>query len=176
VSFDTILSFMKKALKALEGGHEPPEPVEVFEFMVVRGTTPGQLEALIEVVEVEHEVWSEHGVRARPALHPFVSERLGVYTLDPEIVGRLLGYPECCVRYFLDGHVRYDHEGPAVVTEGFVPCSRTCEGAVRARLLDPEPDVEAYREVERELEGELGDLPRYHTEYRGYYEYHGVGP
>ncbi len=176
MSFDGVLRFLKRSLKALEGSREPPEPVEVFDFMVSRGVTAGDVETLMAVVEVEREVWKEHGVLARPALHPFVSERLGVYTLDPEVVGDLLGYPGCCVRYFLEGHVRFDHEGPAVVTEGFVPCARDCDRAVEARLLDPDPDPEAYREVERELEGELGLLPRYHTEYRGYYEYHGVGP
>ncbi len=174
-ALERVLNFLQDLQSHLEGTGDLPEPHPIARFALQR-TTPHDLQLCTAIVETELELWENSGLHVRPALHPYVAERLGVYTLDDELIGRFLDYPDCCVDYFLDGHTRYDHDPPTttVLTEGFVPCRATCDRAHRAHLLETTDDPAPYRELERELERALQRLgvPSYHSAYEGFYEIH----
>jgi len=172
-TLERVLTFLQDLRSHLDGTGDMPEPRTLAEFALQR-LTPMDLDLCINIVETELVLWEESGLHVRPALHPYVSERIGVYTLDDEEIGRFLGYPECCVEYFLEGHVRFDHDpdNVVVVTEGFVPCSPTCRRARRVHLLEFDADPEPYRRLEGRLRTRLEKLGvlSYHSAYRGFYE------
>ncbi|WP_457620430.1 DUF483 domain-containing protein [Methanopyrus sp.] len=174
-ALERVLTFLQDLRSHLDGAGDTPEPRTLAEFALQR-LTPVDLDLCIAIVETELTLWEESGLHVRPALHPYVSERIGVYSLDDGEVGRFLGYPDCCVEYFSEGHVRFDHDSDnvVIVTEGFVPCSPTCRRARRAHLLEPDADPEPYRRLEGTLRTRIEKLgvPTYHSAYRGFYEVH----
>ncbi|WP_457614929.1 DUF483 domain-containing protein [Methanopyrus sp.] len=174
-ALERVLTFLQDLRSHLDGVGDPPEPRTLADFALQR-LTPADLDLCVKIVETELTLWEESSLHVRPAVHPYVSERIGVYTLDDEEVGRFLGYPNCCVEYFLEGHVRFDHDPDSVVvvTEGFVPCSPTCGRARRAHLLEPDADPRPYLRLEKRLQTHLEGLrvPSYHSAYRGFYEVH----
>jgi hypothetical protein len=113
-----------------------------------------------------------------------ISTELGVYRGDDENIGRLLGYPECCIRSFSE-NTRYaiDGEHLAEVSEldipegkcaiimpsGFIPCSLRCQEAWERKLIGF-ADRDEFRRI-LELEDELMmRLPHFHLAYDEYFE------
>ncbi|WP_456436728.1 DUF483 domain-containing protein [Methanopyrus sp.] len=174
-TLERILTFLQDLRSYMDGTGDLPEPRTLAEFALQR-LTPVDLDLCISVVETELTMWEESGLHVRPALHPYVSERIGVYTLDDEEIGKFLDYPGCCVEYFMEGHVKFDHdpEDVVIVTEGFVPCSSACRRARRAHLLEVAADPGPYLQLEKELRTHLEKLGvlTYHSAYRGFYEVH----
>jgi hypothetical protein len=136
-------------------------------------------------LEIELGLVQKYRPPARPAMDPYVSTQIGVFSRnfsDLE-VGSFLGYPECCIRPFAEEaryglDERHNEElkklrGSGkifVTTAGFVPHSIFCEDSHKRGLIAFVTENELKRM--RLLEGELSvALPHMHTEYQGqYYE------
>ncbi|MEJ8543444.1 DUF483 domain-containing protein [Methanothermobacter wolfeii] len=143
-----------------------------------------QFNQLMSRLQLEIEITRKYNPPTRPALDPVISTELGVYRGDDENIGRLLGYPECCIRSFSED-TRYaideDHleelaelEVPGdacavVLPSGFIPCSLRCKEAWERKLIafaDRE-DMRRILELEEELRREL---PHFHIAYDEYFE------
>ncbi|KUK01862.1 MAG: DUF483 domain-containing protein [Methanobacteriales archaeon] len=139
---------------------------------------------LMARLQKEIEIVNKYNPPARPALDPLVSTELGIYRGDDYQIGRLLGYPECCVKSFSE-ETRFaidkDHlkeleeldapEGACalILPSGFIPCSLKCPRAWESKLI-AYVDSEEYQMI-LELEEELKrELPHFHLGYNEYYE------
>ena len=143
-----------------------------------------QFNQLMSRLDLQIEITSRYSPPVRPALDPMISTELGVYRGDDENIGRLLGYPECCIRSFSQ-NTRYaiDGEHLAEVSEldipegkcaiimpsGFIPCSLRCREAWERKLIGF-ADRDEFRRI-LELEDELRmRLPHFHLAYDEYFE------
>lgn len=132
-------------------------------------------------LEVELEIVRRYDPPVRPALDPYVSTQIGIFSKnfsDCE-VGCFFDYPECCVhsfvkelRYGLDDK-HYDElkkvKGKIfVVTAGFVPCSVFCKESHNRGLISfiDRRIVDKLRLIEKDL---ANRLPHFHSEYQGHY-------
>lgn len=116
----------------------------------------------------------------RPALDPEFALSLRLYSFDDVEVGKFLGYPECCIRSFVDMcRLSFDDEHmrelqeirrsglKVVLTAGFIPCSLYCEEAMRSGLLDHLNDFLLILSLNDELKKKL---PHFHSAYQSFYE------
>ncbi|WP_456471713.1 DUF483 domain-containing protein [Methanocaldococcus sp.] len=105
-----------------------------------------QYNIIIERLKIEDEVVKKYNPKVRPALDPYVSSELGIYRRLNDIeIGKFLGYPECCIRSFVEEvRVSIDREHlkeaeeidkHVVLTSGFIPCSLKCREAIKNKLL-----------------------------------------
>ncbi len=139
---------------------------------------------LMARLEKEIEIVNKYNPPTRPALDPLVSTELGIYRGDDYEIGRLLGYPECCIKSFSE-ETRFaideDHlkeledmeipEGACalILPSGFIPCSLKCSEAWRNGLI-AHVNSDEYERI-LELEDELKrELPHFHLGYNEYYE------
>ncbi len=125
----------------------------------------------------------EYGPAVRPALDPYVSTQIGIFSrrFDDWEVGHFLSYPDCCIkpfaeeaRYGLDE--RHAEELKRVVgkifvtTAGFIPHSIHCEESQKRALIAfiSRGELDDIRRLEAAI---FKVLPHMHPEYRGqYYE------
>ena len=66
-----------------------------------------QFNQLMSRLQLEIEITRKYNPPTRPALDPVISTELGVYRGDDENIGRLLGYPECCIIRSFSEDTRY---------------------------------------------------------------------
>jgi len=134
-------------------------------------------------LEIQLGIIRRYDPPVRPAMDPYVSTQIGVFSKnfsDWEI-GSFLGYPECCMRPFVE-KIRYSlDEGHSnelkkmkgkvfVATAGFIPHSVFCKESRLRGLIAfvNREDVDKLHLLENELSTRL---PHLHPEYqRHYYE------
>jgi hypothetical protein len=132
-------------------------------------------------LEIYLRIVSKHNPSVRPAIDPYVSTQIGVFSKnfsDWEI-GRFLGYPDCCIKSFTE-EVRYGLDDRHfeelkkvkrkvfVTTAGFVPCSVFCKESHSKGLASflNKKIVHKLNLLEKELSIAL---PHFHPEYQGHY-------
>jgi hypothetical protein len=134
-------------------------------------------------VRTELEIVKKTSPKVRPALDPFVSTQLGVFShiLSDWEVGHFLDYPDCCIRPFaeearfgLDERHAAELKGLKgkifVTTAGFIPHSIFCGESLKKGLIAfvTEEELKGLHKLENEL---FTALPHMHTSYLGtYYE------
>ncbi|AEF96562.1 DUF483 domain-containing protein [Methanotorris igneus] len=138
-----------------------------------------RLKKQIEIVE-------KYKPKVRPAIDPMVSMELGVYRrLDDYELGKLLNYPECCIKSFAEDfrigidseHLKeaeeikekFSNAYAIILPSGFIPCSLKCEKSWKRNLIAVVTEEEYYKilELERKLKEKL---PHFHGAYDEYYE------
>ncbi|EHP89675.1 DUF483 domain-containing protein [Methanotorris formicicus] len=155
------------------GGYIKDMDEEKYNYIIFR------LKKQIEIVE-------KYKPKVRPAIDPMVSMELGIYRrLDDYELGKLLNYPECCIKSFSEDFrigIDRDHLKEAeeikeksnnayaiILPSGFIPCSLKCEESWKRNLIGIVDEDEYYRILE--LEKELKEkLPHFHGAYDEYYE------
>jgi len=132
-------------------------------------------------LEIQLGIIRRYDPLVRPAMDPYVSTQIGVFSKnfsDWEI-GSFLGYPECCMRPYVE-QLRYSlDEGHSnelkkmkgkvfVATAGFIPHSVFCKESHLRGLIAfvTRDDVERLHLLEKEL---FTALPHLHSEYQGHY-------
>jgi len=132
-------------------------------------------------LEVQLGIIRRYGPPVRPAVDPYVSTQIGVFSKnfsDWEI-GSFLGYPDCCMRPFVE-ELRYSlDEGHSeelkqvkgkifAATAGFIPHSVFCKESHLRGLIAfvTREDVEKLHRLEKDL---FTALPHLHSEYKGHY-------
>lgn len=151
--------------------------------LIAEAFSSGSLLEIYERLKVELSLVERYDPPVRPALDPEFALTLRLYSLDHVEVGRFLGYPECCIksfvdecRFFFDKEHRQEldelkGEGlKVVVTAGFIPCSLYCEKAIEAGLLGhlSSRDFSRIRLLDDELKKKL---PHSHSAYQSFYEF-----
>jgi len=139
---------------------------------------------LMARLEKEIEIVNRYNPPTRPALDPLVSTELGIYRGDDYQIGRLLGYPECCMKSFSEEtrfaidkkhlkeleEMEFPEDAYALILpSGFIPCSLKCPKAWENKLIayvNPR-EYQMILELEEELKREL---PHFHLGYNEYYE------
>jgi hypothetical protein len=138
---------------------------------------------IIPRLELEMRLIDEHKPPLRPALDPYVSTQIGVFSKnfsDWEI-GHFLSYPDCCIRpfaeetrYGLDERHSKELQGEAgmifATTAGFIPHSIYCKESHKRALIAfiNQEELQGLKKLESEI---FTALPHMHPEYRGqYYE------
>ncbi|MDI9624604.1 MAG: DUF483 domain-containing protein [Methanothermobacter sp.] len=167
----------KRIIKLRENGcHDGPSSIcRVDEFY---------FNQLMARLQKEIEIVKKYKPPTRPALDPLVSTELGIYRGDDYQIGRLLGYPRCCIESFSEatrfaideGHLAELDELDApkdacaiILPSGFIPCSLKCPMAWKNKLIayvNPS-EYQMILELEDELKREL---PHFHLGYNEYYE------
>ena len=62
-----------------------------------------QYQQIVERLKFQIEIVEKYNPKVRPAIDPVVSTELGIYRrLDDFEIGKLLDYPECCIKSFVD--------------------------------------------------------------------------
>ncbi|MDI9620177.1 MAG: DUF483 domain-containing protein [Candidatus Nezhaarchaeota archaeon] len=132
-------------------------------------------------LKIELQLVEKSNPPVRPALDPEFALRLRLYSLDDAEVGRFLGYPECCIRSFVeDLRLSFDEEHlrelcelrrrgfRVIATAGFIPCSLNCSEAMKQGLLTHVEDDSKIRLLDDELKK---NLPHPHPAYPNFFEY-----
>ena len=139
---------------------------------------------IVSRLKKEIEIVKRYKPPVRPAIDPFISSYLGVYSgLEfAEEYGRLMGYPRCCIESFKSVRFAIDEEHlkeveslkeegkvALVITSGFIPCSLKCKDAWKRCLIGSvsQREYNIIIQLEREL---FRELPHYHGGYSEYYE------
>jgi len=138
--------------------------------------------------EFQYELVEKYKPKVRPAIDPMVSTELGIYRrLDDFEIGKLLDYPECCIKSFVeDVRVAIDREHLKEVEEmkeelknkgiyaivlpsGFIPCSLKCEEAIKRGFIGylTKEEFDKILELEKELKEKIR---HWHFGYDEYYE------
>lgn len=130
---------------------------------------------------LEMSLVEKYKPEVRPALDPLFASTLRLYSLDHVEVGRFLGYPECCIKSFVnEGRMFFDEKHlqelneikksgyKVVLTAGFVPCSLFCKASIDSGLLAHLKDETSLKMLDDELKKKL---PHFHSAYESFYEY-----
>jgi len=149
--------------------------------LIAEAFSSGILLEIYERLKIELSLVEKYNPPVRPALDPEFALTLRLYSLDDVEVGKFLGYPECCIRSFVDDcRLFFDKEHlreldelrrkglKVVVTAGFIPCSLYCEKAIESGLLGHLEDFSEIRLLDDELKKKL---PHSHSAYQSFYEF-----
>ncbi|AAB99109.1 conserved hypothetical protein [Methanocaldococcus jannaschii DSM 2661] len=147
-----------------------------------------QYQQIVERLKFQIELVEKYKPKVRPAIDPMVSTELGIYRrLDDFEIGKLLDYPECCIKSFVeDVRVAIDREHLKEVEEmkeelknkgiyaivlpsGFIPCSLKCEEAIKRGFIGylTKEEFDKILELEKELKEKIR---HWHFGYDEYYE------
>jgi len=147
-----------------------------------------QYQQIVERLKFQIEIVEKYKPKVRPAIDPVVSTELGIYRrLDDFEIGKLLDYPECCIKSFVDDvRVAIDREHLKEVEEmreelknrgvyaivlpsGFIPCSLKCEEAIKRGFIGylTKEEFDKILELEKELKEKI---KHWHFGYEEYYE------
>ncbi|MHC1601099.1 MAG: DUF483 domain-containing protein [Candidatus Nezhaarchaeales archaeon] len=149
--------------------------------LIAEAFSSGSLLEIYERLKIELSLVEKYNPPVRPALDPEFALTLRLYSLDDVEVGRFLGYPECCIKSFVnDCRLFFDKEHlreldelrrkrlKVVITAGFIPCSLYCERAIESGLLGHLEDFSQIRLLDDELKKKL---PHSHSAYQSFYEF-----
>jgi len=183
-SFERILSIVNE-LSSLEEPQARSKYVKFpgFAAHISKLFREDRLYDILPRMEVELEIIKKYSPAVRPALDPYVSTQIGVFSgnFSDWEVGFFLGYPECCMKPFAE-EARYglDERHAAelgrlkgkifVTTAGFIPHSVFCGESLANGLISFVSEVElgTLRQLEKEMSARL---PHMHSAYQGqYYE------
>ncbi|ADC69905.1 protein of unknown function DUF483 [Methanocaldococcus sp. FS406-22] len=147
-----------------------------------------QYQNIVNRLKFQIEIVEKYKPKVRPAIDPVVSTELGIYRrLDDFEIGKLLDYPECCIKSFVeDVRVAIDREHLKEVEEmreelknrgvyaivlpsGFIPCSLKCEEAIKRGFIGylTKEEFDKILELEKELKEKI---KHWHFGYEDYYE------
>lgn len=139
-----------------------------------------RLIGIFERLLLELSLVEKYNPPVRPALDPEFAVSLRLYSFDDIEVGKFLGYPDCCIRSFVEKcRLSFDEEHlrelqeikrlglKVVLTAGFIPCSLYCEEATKSGLLGHLDDLSQILLLDDELKKKL---PHFHSAYRSFYE------
>jgi hypothetical protein len=154
-----------------------------FAFHVSKLFQENRLFDIMPRLELEMSLIDEHQPAVRPALDPYVSTQIGVFSknFNDWEIGHFLSYPDCCIkpfaeeaRYGLDERHFNELRGMKgkifVTTAGFIPHSIYCKKSQQEALIAfiDRDELKALRKLEAEI---FSALPHMHPEYQGqYYE------
>ncbi|ADP77723.1 protein of unknown function DUF483 [Methanothermus fervidus DSM 2088] len=150
---------------------------------IIRNMEDFHFNYLIDRLKLEIEIVKKYSPKVRPAIDPVVSTELGIYRGYDVEVGKLLGYPICCIKSFLGGRISIDENHLKEISElkvpknayaiimpsGFIPCSLKCKKAWKRRLINfvTKKEYENILKLEKEL---ITNLLHFHPAYDEYYE------
>ncbi|AIJ05645.1 hypothetical protein JH146_0799 [Methanocaldococcus bathoardescens] len=147
-----------------------------------------QYQDIINRLKFQIEIVEKYKPKVRPAIDPVVSTELGIYRrLDDFEIGKLLDYPDCCIKSFVeDVRIAIDREHLKEVEEmreelkskgiyaivlpsGFIPCSLKCEEAIKRGYIGylNKEEFDKILELEKELKEKIR---HWHFGYDEYYE------
>jgi len=147
-----------------------------------------QYQQIIDRLKFQIEIVEKYNPKVRPAIDPVVSTELGIYRrLDDFEVGKLLDYPECCIKSFVEevrisidrDHLKEVEEMrddlknkgvyAIVLPSGFIPCSLRCEEAIKRGYIGylNKEEFDKILELEKELKEKIR---HWHFGYEDYYE------
>lgn len=147
-----------------------------------------QYQQIVNRLKFQIEIVEKYKPKVRPAIDPVVSTELGIYRrLDDFEIGKLLGYPECCIKSFVeDARIGIDREHLKEVEEmkdglknkgiyaivlpsGFIPCSLKCEEAIKRGFIGylNKEEFDNILKLEKELKEKI---KHWHFGYDEYYE------
>lgn len=185
ISFSRILDTLRGLSRLEDPAAAAPlcPDFPAFAAHIARLFAEERLFDILPRLEMELAIIKKHSPRVRPALDPYVSTQIGIFSRrfsDLE-VGSFLGYPSCCMRPFAE-EARYglDERHSAelkliagkifVTTAGFIPHSVFCTKSQMKGLIAfvSREELERMRLLEKEM---ALALPHAHPEYQGqYYE------
>ncbi|ACX72267.1 protein of unknown function DUF483 [Methanocaldococcus vulcanius M7] len=147
-----------------------------------------QYQQIIDRLKFQIEIVEKYNPKVRPAIDPVVSTELGIYRrLDDFEVGKLLNYPECCIKSFVEevrisidrDHLKEVEEMKdnlknkgiyaIVLPSGFIPCSLRCEEAIKRGYIGylNKEEFDKILKLEKELKEKIR---HWHFGYEDYYE------
>ncbi|XRP96562.1 DUF483 domain-containing protein [Methanocaldococcus sp. 16A] len=147
-----------------------------------------QYRQIVERLKLQIEIVEKYNPKVRPAIDPVVSTELGIYRrLDDFEIGKLLDYPECCIKSFVeDFRISIDREHLKEVEEmkdelknkgiyaivlpsGFIPCSLKCKEAIKRGYIGylNKEEFDKILKLEKELKEKI---KHWHFGYDEYYE------
>ncbi|MDH5815496.1 MAG: DUF483 domain-containing protein [Candidatus Nezhaarchaeota archaeon] len=189
-SFRRIVSIVSEIKKLTEGlpSNEASERVrkvysdfpKVAE-LVAEAFLHDRLIGIYDRLLLELSLVEKYDPPVRPALDPEFALALRLYSFDDVEVGKFLGYPDCCIRSFVNEcRLFFDEEHlrelkeirkvglKVVLTAGFIPCSLYCKNAVRSGLLEHLNDLSQVLSLNDKLKKML---PHSHSAYQSFYEF-----
>ncbi len=147
-----------------------------------------QYKNIIDRLKFQIEIVEKYKPKVRPAIDPVVSTELGIYRrLDDYEIGKLLEYPECCIKSFVENvRISIDNEHLKEVDEireelknkgvyaivlpsGFIPCSLKCKEAIKRGYIGylNKEEFDNILKLEEELKKKI---VHWHFGYSEFYE------
>jgi len=189
ISFSRILGILEELSKMDEipsAAQKYPD-FPNFAAHIAKLFADDRLMGVLPRARLELELIKKTSPRVRPALDPFISTQLGVFSrnFSDWEVGHFLSYPDCCIRPFTEEarfglDERHTEELKKVkgkifvTTAGFIPHSIFCEESLSKGLIAfvSKEELEGLRILEKKI---ALALPHMHTSYQGtYYEVRAV--
>jgi hypothetical protein len=181
-SFSQILDRLR-ALSSVEQAEakEKHPTFPNFAFHIAKLFHEDRLFDIMQRLELEMHLIDEYQPPIRPALDPYVSTQIGVFSknFDDWEIGHFLSYPDCCIRPFAE-EARYglderhskelsDEPGKIFAsTAGFIPHSINCLESHQRGLIAfiSKEELQVLKKLETEI---FTALPHMHPEYRAHY-------